>query len=451
MINLSGEQILTHLKQRCQDHWLIGYDNEQLYHLTQTYYQEIQTKQPANIFLIEENPIQFIPIFLAASAANCPIFLCNPDWQQTEWEQILNIVQPDLIPSINQPKPIPIHPRSSAFICGQKFPKTIMIPTGGSSGKIRFTIHTWETLTASVRGFYQYFTVPEINSFCILPLYHVSGLMQILRSFLTGGKCKILSYHSLKQQINKLSITEINPKDYFISLVPTQLQFLLQNNPQWLSQFSTVLTGGAPAWPSLLQQARQDKIRLAPTYGMTETASQVVTLKPEDFLQGNNSSGQVLPHAKITLSEGKRGAITIGSDSLFLGYYPNKLPMNQVFETDDIGEFDSQNYLSILGRNSQKIITGGEKVYPSEIEAAILETQLVQDVAVFGLADSHWGEMVTAIYVANDPEISLEIIKNSLKTKISPYKIPKKWIAVKGLPRNSQGKINYQQLPSLIN
>jgi len=89
-----------------------------------------------------------------------------------------------------------------------------------------------------------------------------------------------------------------------------------------------VLLGGAPAWSTLLEQARRHGIRLAPTYGMTETASQIATLKPEDF--GTNNCGQVLPHAKVTirtstghlLGANQTGIITIAADSLALGYYP---------------------------------------------------------------------------------------------------------------------------------
>ena len=73
----------------------------------------------------------------------------------------------------------------------------IMIPTGGSSGKVRFAIHTWETLIASVRGFTEHFLINHVNSFCVLPLYHVSGLMQFMRSFTTGGKLVILSLKEL--------------------------------------------------------------------------------------------------------------------------------------------------------------------------------------------------------------------------------------------------------------
>ena len=206
-----------------------------------------------------------------------------------------------------------------------------------------------------------------------------------------------------------------------------------------------------PAWRSLLETARNYQIRLAPTYGMTETASQVVTLKPEDFLNGLNSSGQVLPHAQVnitnTAGSNQPGIITIQADSLCLGYYSEQA-FNGQFQTDDLGFFDAEGYLHIVGRRSQKIITGGENVFPSEVEAAILATQLVSDVCVIGVPDSKWGQAVTAVYVSQlDSHQEIQVV---LKEKLSRFKHPKYWFRVANLPRNAQGKINFEELKMMV-
>lgn len=330
-----------------------------------------------------------------------------------------------------------------------------MIPTGGSSGKMKFAIHTWETLMASVRGFTEHFLLNQVNSFCVLPLYHVSGLMQFLRSLTTGGKLVILPFKELEfGQINT-----IEPSKFCISLVPTQLQRLLQNPEltEWLSQFETVLLGGAPAWNELLEKARYYNIRLAPTYGMTETASQIATLKPDDFLNGKDSCTQILPHASVKicneqgeeLNSNQVGNITIYSQSLALGYYPNTWDNQEYLQVDDLGFLDNQGYLHIVGRNSEKIITGGENVYPIEIESTIRATQMVADVCVIGIPDKLWGQAVTAIYIPKNSNTSDLEIRNLLKEKLSKFKIPKHWIPIQTLPRNSQGKINRQQLQQI--
>ena len=432
--------VLTYLKQK--EEWLIGLDVGQLNDLTEALFEQLIIQQPRpKILLAEPDPLRFLASFLAAVAAECPIFLCNPHWKHHEWQQVFNLVQPDLIWGTI---PVSVPPASISTPASAQ----IMLPTGGSSGKIRFAVHTWETLTASVQGFHRYFGSVAINSFCVLPLYHVSGLMQFMRSFLTGGQLLISNYSALK---NNQFNPSINPAEFFISLVPTQLQYLLQVNPQWLSRFHTVLLGGAPAWRSLLETARNYRIRLAPTYGMTETASQVVTLKPNDFLCGHNSSGQVLPHAQVNITNtsgsNQLGIITIQADSLCLGYYSEQT-FNGQFQTDDLGFFDAEGYLNIVGRSSQKIITGGENVFPAEVEAAILATQLVSDVCVIGVPDSQWGQAVTAVYVSQSdshPEIQI-----ALKEKLSKFKQPKYWFRVAHLPRNAQGKVNFEEVKSMV-
>jgi len=267
-----------------------------------------------------------------------------------------------------------------------------------------------------------------------LPLYHVSGLMQFLRSLLTNGEFVISSSKNLNFSV-------INPSKFFLSLVPTQLQRLLQNSSSTseLSQFQTVLLGGAPAWAELLKTARHHQIRLAPTYGMTETASQIATLKPDDFLQGKTGCGQVLPHAQISIAE--NGAIAIQSQSLALGYYP-QLFSTSLFQTDDLGYFDAAEYLHIVGRSSQKIITGGENVFPAEVEAAIRASGLVEDVYVLGLAEPHWGEMIVAVYVPVNARVTVLMMQIFLDQELSKYKHPKQWIRIEKLPRNAQGKVN---------
>ena len=453
------------------------------------------------IILKERQAVYFLASFIAACKANCPVFLCNPDWGKQEWQQVFDLVKPDIIWGISQKgafascfldnlieKPANIEKPASKMLalhnidipnppCPIPNPQSphIMIPTGGSSGKIKFAVHSWDTLTASVKGFQEYFEVDKINSFCVLPLYHVSGLMQFMRCFLTGGKLVNLAFKKLELgQIDNFK-NLIDNIDFFISLVPTQLERLLQKPDLTLllSKFQTVLLGGAPAWDELLHKARFHHIRVAPTYGMTETASQIATMKPEDFLIGKVGCGKVLPHATVqirnekgeNLQSNRVGSINIQAESLALGYYPLDGERQTCLQIDDLAFLDEQGYLNIVGRNSDKIITGGENVYPAEVEAVIRATGIVADVCVIGVAHRDWGQVVTAIYVEKESKKSdvdyqagnmpvlgqinqdkIRKIKVLLKEKLSNYKIPKNWICVESLPRNSQGKINRQKL-----
>ncbi len=443
------------LKHRAGDDWLVSNSSRTFVQLSEQLFLELTLKYPQTpkILLAYREPVQFLAGFIAACAADCQVFLCNPNWVKAEWQHVFNLVQPDLIwgqedlhaEIPNSPSPYP--PRET------KIPNRIMIPTGGSSGKIRFAMHNWETLMSSVKGFQQYFQLKEVNSFCVLPLYHVSGLMQFMRSFTSGGRLVILPSKALLDEPE----CDINPEEFFISLVPTQLQTLLHHAPKWLSRFQTVLLGGAPAWAELLEQARYHNIRLAPTYGMTETASQIATLTPVDFLNGTNNCGQVLPHAKITirsttgeiLGSNQIGTIAIQADSLALGYYPENFLCREYFQVDDMGFLDNQGYLNIIGRSGNKIISGGENVFPEEVEAAIMTTNLVTDVCVIGLPDNYWGQVVTAIYVPSNPEVCTDKLLHGLEDKLSKFKQPKYWVSVESLPRNDRGKINREQVQKI--
>ncbi|AFY81556.1 2-succinylbenzoate--CoA ligase [Oscillatoria acuminata] len=405
------------------------------------------------LLLAERDPVRFLAGFLAAVAADCPLFLGNPNWIDREWQSAIQQIQPDRIWHQGQD-----FPGKACQTPRDTIPSGIMIPTGGSSGQLRFAIHTWETLMASVAGFTEYFQLHAVNSCCVLPLFHVSGLMQFLRSFTTGGTFINVSY---SQTIVEQTASKINPKEFFISLVPTQLNRLLATpeSADYLARFQTVLLGGAPAWPELLERARQCQISLSPTYGMTETASQIVTLKPEEFLAGNQSCGRLLPHAKITITNaegevleaGKTGMITIQADSLAKGYYPGEnlaFTLNR-FQSDDLGFMDEAGYLTVVGRHSDKIISGGENIYPAEVEAAILGTGLVEDVCAIALPDPDWGQVVTAVYVPKGG-VESEAIASLLTQTLSPFKRPKYWVQIDSLPRNNRGKISRRLVEEMV-
>ncbi|WP_330204319.1 AMP-binding protein [Cyanobacterium sp. DS4] len=407
------------------------------------------------VFLGEKDFLHFVSAFFACINSNVSLFLVNPNWGKQEWQQVEKIVTPDLIfGDINYKFNKDQNKKQTRF-------KGIMIPTGGTSGQIKFAIHTWETLTNSALSFYQFFGNLPINSFCCLPLYHVSGLMQVVRSFLSKGEFIFHTFNYLKN--NHKSI--VNYQDYFISLVPTQLQFFLDKNPFFLQQFKTILVGGASISPQQINLARTYNLPLALTYGMTETASGITILKPEYFTNNNNSSGQILPHAKIIFSQEikdtdedrqkgflqyssyQQNIITIKAMSLFKGYYPH-YEEKEIYLTDDVGYFDQNGFLYILGRNSQKIITGGENVFPQEIERAILNTNLVQDVVIKAEKDPYWGDAIASFYVPKNKEIKPEQIKAKLRGEISNYKIPKIWYSVTEIPRNAQGKVEINKLNS---
>ncbi|MDB9527354.1 AMP-binding protein [Oscillatoria sp. CS-180] len=444
------------LQQRLGALWLLGTDSARFWPYLQEFQAEFEVKSPNDVLLIDAEPVRFLAAFLAACQHPCRLWLADPRWGQREWQQVYEQC-PELVADqsyiVGDSQIINTIARTSET--ASPYPAEtltttetqILIPTGGSSGNIRFAVHTWQTLMASVQGFRQHFQSDVVNAYCVLPLFHVSGLMQAMRCWVSGGQLVVQSFPMLLKE----GPIETSLPSGFLSLVPTQLQRLLKHDrdfTSWLRQFTAVLLGGAPTWPTLLQEARACQLPLAPTYGMTETASQVATLLPQQFLAGRAGSGCALPHAQITivdqagqsLAAGKSGRIAIQATSLAKGYWQK--PFNSPFLTGDLGYWDDLGILHVMGREKGLIMTGGEKVLPEEVESAILKTGLVKDVAVVGVPDEDWGEIVVAVVV---PEIwgwSSDRLAQTLKSHLSPYKLPKHWFTQSSLPRTAQGKVN---------
>ena len=444
-----GQTFSTALEYWLSSATLVGIDLEQLTRDRHTYQSQCQGITSPQVLIVTDSPATLIAALITVWEAQGSLFVGNPHWQSQEWQQVFHLIQVDLLWG-----DLPVSAPSLAVLTpaiAHRLSSYLYLPTGGSSGNIKFAAHTWETLTASIQGMQTYFQEQKIHSFDCLPLGHVSGLMPLLRSWLTGGNFTFWPYQPLKHQPPSQDYSQ-----YFLSLVPTQLQFLLDHFPQWLQQFKVILLGGGPAWPSLLEQARQVSLNLAPTYGMTETASQVATLKPQDFQGDRRGGGQILPQASVqivnnqgqALANNEVGLIQIQSKSLFWGYYPQIQPRD-VFCPGDLGLIDAQGYLQVVGRHSQLIITGGEKVLPAEVEGVIFNSGMVQDVVVLGLGDRRWGEMVVAMYVPS-PDFQLTALQDYLKPHLAAYKCPKYWQPMDKIPRSPSGKVNYAQLKTAL-
>ena len=245
----------------------------------------------------------------------------------------------------------------------------------------------------------------------------------------------------------------------FLSLVPTQLHRLLEDPTAagWLRQFRAVFLGGAAAWPALLERAREARIPLAPAYGMTETAAQVCCLQPDEFLSGRSGVGRALPHARLSVVDddeqpvaaGKVGRIRIESEALFLGYEGELGRRGESYLTADLGSMDDDGYLTISGRADDAINTGGEKVMPTEVEAAIRAAGLAEDVAVCGRPDPEWGEVVCALVVTSNFPGEVEARKR-LRPRLAPHKMPRHWVLVEKVPRNALGKLDRRRAADLI-
>ncbi|MBL9214582.1 MAG: AMP-binding protein [Opitutaceae bacterium] len=367
----------------------------------------------------EPDPGRFRAAFARAVAGGGEVFLCNPDWGRRERDQVDALLRS--------------HPPAQAGEEGW-----LMIPTGGTSGQVRFARHDAATLAAAVRGFTRHFGLTQVNALGLLPLHHVSGLMAWMRCVLTGGEYRPAAWKAVER--GELPVLPAKAQRWTVSLVPTQLERLLHDarSVEWLRGFRLILLGGAPAWPELLDKAAALRLPLSPGYGMTETAAMIAALRPDEFLAGARGSGSLLPHARVSLSD--EGVISVGGDSLFRGYYPEWRPAGE-FATGDGGYFDSAGRLHVTGRRDAVIITGGEKVDPGEVESILRGSGELPDVVVLGLPDAEWGQRVVAAYPA-EQKPRLEAVQAALARLLAPAKRPKQFVPITPWPANTQGKVN---------
>ena len=387
--------------------------------------------EPRDVVVEARDPTAFIEQFTEAVASGGTVFLADPAWSQTERAQFNALIGHWSL-DIG-------HSRAGrGWLC---------IPTGGSSGAIKLARHDEETLSAAVNGFCAHFAVKKVNVVGLLPLHHVSGFMAWMRTVLTGGAYLSASWKAVEAGARPALPT--GGGDWFLSLVPTQLQRLLGDREaeDWLRGFRAVFIGGGPAWPELVEAGARARLPLAFSYGMTETAAMVAALRPDEFLAGGQGSGASLPHARITLAD--EGRIVIDAASLFRGYWPGTREAGP-WDTEDVGRFDDHGSLHVLGRRDALIITGGEKVDPAEVERVLRGTGQFSDVAVVGVPDPRWGEAVVACYPAEFPPADLPAVERVLGSHLAVHKHPKRYVGLDRWPRNAQGKVNRAELRALL-
>ena len=279
-----------------------------------------------------------------------------------------------------------------------------------------------------------------------MPPFHAGGLSIIFRSVILGNKFHVEDHFEADNVINLIMSEKIN----IISMVPTMLSRIVNEMEikkiSAPKSFKFILCGGARTSEDLILRANNIGLKILPTYGMTETSSQIATASPNDNERPKNSVGKLLE--KVSIDFSSESEILISGD--FVAKYYGKKDNSKWLYTGDYGYIDKNNYLFISGRLDDLIISGGENINPIEIEEIINKLDYIDECIVVGKKDEYWGEKVTAV-VFSEKNIKLDEIKGSLEN-IDNYKHPKSIINYKkALPKLQNGKFDRKKIKEIIN
>jgi malonyl-CoA/methylmalonyl-CoA synthetase len=329
--------------------------------------------------------------------------------------------------------------------------------TSGTTGRSKGARLTHGNLLSNARTLHSYWDWhPADVLIHALPIFHVHGLFVASHgALLSGSRMLWLS------KFDARTVVEWLPRATVFMGVPTLYVRLLQEaglTRQACSRMRLFLAGSAPL---LIETFRDWQQRTGHTiverYGMSETV--MLTSNPcraEDGERRGGTVGRPLPDVEVRvcseggalLPTGEIGNIEVRGPSVFAGYWrmPEKtaeeFTVDGWFRTGDVGRFDADGYLSIVGRSKDLIITGGYNVYPAEIEGHLNELPGVAESAVIGVPHPDFGEAVLALAVAKPgAELDVAALLAELKGRIAGFKVPKRIVVVPELPRNAMGKV----------
>ncbi len=343
--------------------------------------------------------------------------------------------------------------------------------TSGTTGRpkgaiLTYGMHWWNASASALNlGL-----LPDDRWLVCLPLYHVGGLTTLIKSVIYG--MPVILHDRFDPAAVNAAIRD--ERVTIISVVAVMLRRMLDaldadgggdgRYPPWLR---CVLLGGGPAPRPLLEDCARRGIPVVQTYGMTESCSQAVTLAPHDALRKLGSAGRPLAPVQLRIladdgtpaAPGDPGEISLRGPTITPGYLNRSDETATAFRdgwfaTGDLGYLDADGYLYVLDRRADLIISGGENVYPAEIEAALLAHPDVAEAGVCGVADPTWGQLPVAFVhlhpSASATSVTPAALLDFLRPRLARYKLPRAVHLTGPLPRTAAGKLRRRDLPALL-
>ena len=381
---------------------------------------------------------------LQAHDAGLPVFLGNPRWSAHDLAEAARQIPRGTLVKGNAPEP------RGLGTCD--WPKNwrgrVMVPTGGTGGKVKFVIHSPEPLRAAALGLRDALVArdlsPILHGVTCTPPWHVSGFMPAIRARVTGGQHLVIDGRFAENTaLPSVDLPSSGTK--IISLVPVQLSRLLARTAgeAWLRAFDVILLGGSSVPVPLLAEIRARRLPGFLTYGSTETAAACALCPPEKIWSGESVRGIPLPG--VTFATNTDDVITIATAALGIGQWPDA-PLESPWVSGDRGDVSGDGSVKISGRADRVIITGGEKVDPARVEQALLSTGLVKEALVLGMVDARWGEVVTACVIG--PESAESALRLACEA-LEPAARPRRYVFVPSMPTNASGKPDREAIAKL--
>ncbi|QDQ02898.1 long-chain fatty acid--CoA ligase [Lysinibacillus fusiformis] len=337
----------------------------------------------------------------------------------------------------------------------------LMIYTGGTTGKAKGVVLSFNSVNwNAINTIISWGLSEEDCTLNYMPMFHTGGLNALCIPLLMAGGTVVIGDKFEAEN----ALIAINQYQTTISLfVPTMYQAMITTKYFQESGFPSVkvfLSGGAPCPHPIYDAFFKKGLYFKEGYGLTEAGPNNFYISREDAYRKKGAVGKSMQFndTKIVNAAGKCcaanevGELFVRGKHMFRYYWNNQLETENTFvddwlKTGDLAMMDEEGDFYIVGRSKEIIISGGENIYPQELEQCILRHQLVQEVAVIGAPDDYWGEIVTAFIVCNPKTDSiLEEVKTLCSESLGRYKMPKKIIFVDELPKTIVGKIDKKAL-----
>ncbi len=317
----------------------------------------------------------------------------------------------------------------------------LLVFTSGTTGTSRGVVLPLDALLASARGVVAAVELGRGDRWLNpLPLSHVGGFSVLVRCGLVGATALLCAPFEAQATADELEQGQAT----HASLVGRMLDRTLALRPSLqVRGLRCALVGGGATPPGLLQRARDHGIPAVATYGLTEAGSTVTLQRPDEPIGEAGDAGWPVAGRRVRIGPG--GEIQVAGPTLTAGYWGAPQPP-EWFSTGDLGRLEPDGRLVVLDRRSDLVVTGGENVYPVQVEAVLAAHPGLAEVAVVGLPHPSWGRELIAIVRWRDAE-DLPGLEQLAREQLSPWERPRRWLGRRApFPRNELGKLRRDEL-----